>query len=386
MTSLGLHRPIAGSALLALAAAPCASGDEWVFAPSAGAYADVNSNPRLQYDDPQAVAGVVSELGTALALRRPAMELRLEPRVIVREYTGDDALDSVDTYVDAGFDTTRERARYSLTGRYASDETVTGEFSETAASRANVPRQSVVAEAGARWLTSEASDLTTRLSYEDVRYEQGLRYGLVDYRYLSAAAIGARSVSEQTRVSLIGRIARLEADQISNESREVSLAVGVDRVWNARWSTALALGPTWSEFSDESSDVGMSYRASVLGEWPRTQVRLQAEQLLSPSSSRGRLETRDQAGAVLQHRLDERWTADASASFIYYSVPGSSGDERIGPRRYAIAGAGLEWLITPTSRSRIAYTYSRVEDLDVASSHRLVLGLTWKGLGRSVSR
>jgi hypothetical protein len=306
--------------------------------------------------------------------------------VVVREYTGDDALDSVDTYVDAVFEKKRERARYSITGRYASDQTVTGEFSETAASRANVPRHALSAEAGASWLTSEAGDFRALVALEDVSYDQGLRYGLFDYRYLSAVAIGARSVNERTRVNLIGRVARLETDQVDNESRELVLGIGVERVWDPRWVSALTLGPTWSEFNGESNDVAMSYRASLAGTWPRSQLRLQAERLLSPSASRGRLETRDQADAVFQYRLDERWTTDVSASLVDFSDPGSSAGERAGSRRYSTAGAGLEWQTTSTIRSRLAYTYSRADDVEVASSHRLVFGLTWNGVGRSVSR
>jgi hypothetical protein len=376
-------RLLVGALLGLLASA--VQAEQWLAAATAGSSGEYDSNPRLLSAGAEAAYGLVTTASADLSRRTEHSRLGLLPRIVVRRYTGDYALDSNDVYVNADYATRPdEHSEYSLTASYSRDGTLTSEYAATGFVPANIPRDAVGVQAAAGRSLSERTSAYGSVAYQDVSYEDGARYGLQDYRYWSGLGYLQRSVNERTEISFIARAALLEVPRTGGESQELTVGVGLDRDWNERWKSAFYLGPTFSEVNGTRGSVNASFRADVTGTWERSVLRLAAERLLSPDAGQGQLETHDQASVTLRHGLTEKLRAIATASVDYYSDPRDPRNEGGGYRSYSRVEIGLAWRASPHWSLSAGYEFAHRDDVTDASKHSLTASLTWSGLPRTV--
>lgn len=362
-----------------------AQAEQWLATANAGSSAVYDDNPRLLSVGSEAVYGLVTSASLDLSRQTEQSRLGLVPRVVARRYTGDYALDSDDVYLNLDYVTRpSDRSEYSAGASYSRDGTLTSEFVPTGFVAANVPREVSGFRAAASRNLSEVTSVSGSVDYQDVQYEDGLRYGLLDYQYWSGLGYVQRSVSERTSVSLVARVGLLDVPRTGGESQEVTVGLGLDRNWSERWRSSFYAGPTFSEVNGRSNGTNTSYRADIAGTWERSAFRVAAERLLSPDAGRGRLETHDQASASIQHGLTEQLRATATATVDYYS---DSRDPRNTGGRYRSftrIGVGLAWRASAHWIFSAGYEFSQRDDVTDASNHALTAGLNWSGLPRTI--
>lgn len=363
-----------------------AGAEEWMAGATLGSHAEFNDNPRMLSTGQESTYGLVSILEMDLSRRTERSTLEIVPRVVVRRYTGDDDLDSDDLGLDAGYRSRTERGEYAFGAGYRRDGTLTSEFIVTGPVSANVPREIMATHAEASRNLNERTLLHGAVSYQDVSYEDGLRYGLFDYEYLSGLGYIQRSLSERTSVNLITRIALLEVPTTGVESRELTVGLGVDRAWSDRWKSTFSAGPTFSDVNGISNDMGTSFRADLSGTWERSSIRLEGERLLSPDAGLGSLETHDRFAVNARHQFTELLSATAFTVVDYYSDADDPRNRGGGYRSYGRAGGGLAWQATPEWNLSLGYEYSQRNESSDASGHRVRAGFTWHAPLGSVSR
>jgi hypothetical protein len=352
---------------------------------TASTYAEFNDNPRLVEGDADPVVGAVVDATMSVRWGAPPWQWDLVPRVVARNYTGDYNLDSRDVYLTGGYTRSSERGQVQLGGSYARQSTLTSEFSSTGVVEDNVPSETLGAQIAAQHNVTERVTLSGQLAYSDVSYEQGLRYGLLDYEYLSAAGFTRYSLTERTSVRFVARFARLDVPVTGGWSRETTLGLGVEHAWSERWRLDVAAGPSFSDFAVGDSSQGVSYRLGLSGDWEKARLDFGAERLLSPIAGQGRLQTRDALRASLVYRMRETLDLRTWISADQYS---DVGDRLAGIRDdtgTTRAGVGLTWRASPDWSLRTSYTYSRRYG-DISPDGNLVsAGVTWHGWSHSSS-
>jgi hypothetical protein len=370
---------------LLAATIPSAGADELRMDFSAGSNMEFNDNPRLVTQDIEAVTGIIMDAGLDASWSEESWQARFTPRVVGRRYTGDYELDSRDIFVNLALASVTERDTYDLSLDYRREGTLTSEFVATGVVDQNVPRESFIARAAATRAFTQRIDLNAVVSYEDTSYEDGLRYGLLDYNYWSALTYAQYSVSERSSANLIARIGRLDVPITGATSREITLGLGFDHVWSERWKMELSAGPTFSSFNDDSNTAGYSYRGSLAGAWERTTLQLDAEQILSPGSAKGRLQTRQSLRAVLSHSFRETIDGSVYVSDERYSDVGQLSQQtsfRTGSDR---AGVAVNWRPFEQWGFQASFEHTILDADESPSSNRLLVGVTWRGMPRSKS-
>lgn len=373
-------------AVLGLMAAGVQAG-QWLATADAGSSAVYDDNPRLLSDGSESVVGLVTSASLALSRQTEQSRLGFSPRVVARRYTGDYALDSDDVFVDADFVArSSERSEYSLMARYSRDGTLTSQFAPTGFIPGNIMRDVTEFRVSGSRNSSEVTGVYGSLSYQDVGYEDGVRYGLFDYGYWSGVGYVQHAFSERTRASLVARIALLDVSQTGDESQEVTVGLGLDRTWNERWRSSFYVGPTFSEVNGRSTGTNSSYRADLTGEWERSALRIQAERLLSPDAGQGQLESRDRASVSVSHGLTERVQASFSAAIDYFSEADDPRNKGGSYRSYGQAAAGLVWRLSQHWSATARLEYAHRDDDTTASRTALTAGIEWRPDPRALFR
>jgi hypothetical protein len=362
-----------------------AAADELRVAASASTQLEYNDNPNLTADSSGEVAGLVADVGMEASWAEESWRFYVEPHVIARRYTGENELDSRDLRLATGFTHALERSKYVLSAAYAREYTLTSQFAATGTIDENIPRESLTGQAAIEHALNERVDIGSRVLAEDVRYINGLRYGLFDYRYALISLSAGYGLSEQTRVNLVSRFARLDVEVTGSKSREFSAGLGVDHSWSERWNMSLSVGPTWSEINGRNQGAGVSYLASLAGAFERSEVAITAEYLLSPDAAQGRLQTREALNASLVHRLRHSLNATAFVRGERYSDVGDRAVLHQDDYGTVSAGASLEWRPREAWGWRMGYVHTLREGDGTPQSNSLTAGVVWNGRPRSMS-
>jgi len=359
---------------------------EWRAASSLASSAEYDSNPEMTSGSAEAVSGAIADLTLRLGRRSEVSSLDLTSRLIARRYTGDETLDSDDVYVNGDWRLDGERNLFGLTASYARDGTLTSELGDTGFVEANVPREISALRASASRGLSERMQVNAALDYQDVRYQEGARYGLLDYQYWTGTAYTQRALSERSSFNLIARVAMLTVPDSDEDSREASAGVGFEHRWSEHWKSSLAIGPSYSETNGESNGTGTSYRATLAGDWPRRSAGLELSRVLSPDEGRGTLEVRDRLSFALRRELSERAAASAFASVDFFSSASDPRNQGGSSRNYIRAGGTLSWQAAQQWALSLSYRYLRQDESSIAVGHQFSAGVNWRGLGQSLSR
>jgi hypothetical protein len=360
--------------------------EELRVAATAGSYVEFNDNPRLVDGDTDAVTGIVADARLQASWGAEAWRWTLSPRLVARNYAGEYELDSRDAFVDGAVWRQTERSRYEASASYARESTLTSEFAETGTVDVNVPRETMRLQGAITHGWTERVSVNGRLAYDDVRYDGGLRSGLFDYEYRSAAGYAQYAFTERTSVNLIARFARLDVPLTGGWSREQSVGLGVDHAWNERWRMSLAAGPSYSEFRFGESNVGGSYRATLGGQWERASIEVGAERLLSPNAGQGRLQTRDALRTALTYRLSEALDVNAFVAGDRYADVGDRAQRARGTNGTLRGGVGLNWRSSPQWSWRASYTHLQRDAAGTPQGNQFIAGVNWNGWSRSTWR
>ncbi len=346
---------------------------------------EYNDNPNLVADGADPVLGLIADVGLQAAWSGESWRWDFSPRLVARRYTGQDELDSRDLLLGAGYLRTTERGHYRLDAGYGREYTLTSQFAATGTVDQNIPRESLTAGASATRSLTRRTSLEGAVSYQDVTYENGIRLGLFDYQYWLASASVGHGVAEQTSVNVIARMAQLQTAGTGVRSRELTLGLGVDHAWNQRWSMSLSAGPTISDINGRDPGTGISYRASLIGTWERSELSIAAQHLLSPAAAQGRLQVRDALNATWVHRLRQSLNLTAYLNGELYSDVENRPAAPQDNYGTISAGASLDWRPADAWSWRLAVSHTLRDDDGSPQSNVISAGFSWRGRARSKS-
>lgn len=340
-----LCRPVrlAGGLGLVLGAMPVLS--EWYVEPRASLYGFHEDNVGLETANETSSPGYILRASAKGGSRSETRDINLSGEVEQRQYFDDSPRDATDFHFDGGYLRKIERDRFRLDAAYDYDSSLTSEVGTSGRVQLNKRRHRWALAPGWQHQVDERLSLDAALSYEDVRYDDGLSAGLVDYRYATLGGGFAYGVSE--RLQVIGRLSydRYEADQVTNTSDTLGVLAGVGYSLAEDWSASVLVGIRRADVETvlgSNDSTGGLFDIATTKRFETGSLRAGLNRALTPSGSGGLLDT---VGASLdwEQNLKPRWRGLLNLTAYRNQLPSgtASGQDRdylsIAPRlRYAL--------------------------------------------------
>ena len=216
--------------------------DIWYVEPAASLQVFYEDNIGLNIRDETSSAGYRLRGRLKGGKRSENTDLNLGVEIERRQYFSDSDRDTNDFRFDGQAIRRIERDRFELNVAFDYDSTLTSETATTGRVQRNRRRKRWhVAPLWERQLTERLA-VNANASYQDVSYDDGLRYGLVDYTYGTVGSGFNYTLDERTRA--IGRLsyARYEADDFDSESDTVGVLGGVGYAISEDWLVTALFG------------------------------------------------------------------------------------------------------------------------------------------------
>lgn len=417
---MNIHRRLpclvlAATSAIPLAVAPTLHAAEWVAEPSVTLRGEYDDNIRLTSLDHDDVWGTIVDPSLKLSRRTELWDLNATGRVRAAWYSGDDDLDTVDNFLDLAAERRFERGSLEASAGLANDTTLQNEYLDidTGLVINQIDRSRRSARLAGQYMFTEATWVEASVDYSQVEYDDGLRYGLLDYDYLTPGLRIVHQLNPTTQVFGILSHARVDYDTASElESKTDSLQLGAAYDITEVWKVSGSIGTRRTETSSlvpnavprpgleflfpfiydvvyetrDSETTGLVYDASLTREFETGSLKLSASRSIVPSSTGSDTETT---------RFDLNGTRRFSAQLwaqlaVSYYRSDTVGDirTRADLDRYRIAPS-LTWKLDRDLSLRAGYAYTHVKrDVavdDTADSNMafVSLGYSWPRLSMS---
>lgn len=409
---------LAAASSIPLGIVPGLQAAEWVAEPSVTLRGEYDDNIRLTTLDHDDVWGTILDPSLRLSRRTELWDLNATGRVRAAWYSGDDDLDTVDNFLDLAAERRFERGSLEASAGLANDTTLQNEYLDidTGLVVNQIDRSRRSARLAGQYMFTEATWVEVSVDYSQVEYDDGLRFGLLDYDYLTPGLRVIHQLNPKTQVFGILSHARVDYDAASElESKTDSLQLGaaydITEVWKvsgsvgARRTETSSLVPTYVPpapdyepfcglviaceiiyVPTDAETTGLVYDASLTREFETGSLKLSASQSIVPSSTGSDTETT---------RLDLTGTRRFSAQLwaqlaVSYYQSDTVGDvtTRADQDRYRIAPS-LTWMLDRDLSLRAGYAYTHVKrDIaidDTADSNMayVSLGYSWPRMSMS---
>ena len=313
--------------LISLVPAPSLRAADWLWQPAFEWRMDNQSNRLLSNTDATASQAVWLSFDASLKRDTEDSELSLRPHFGIQRFVNESRLNSEDGSLQAAGRWLFEYSQFALSADAARVSTLITELSETGIVDANGRRN--VLDANASWSQNIApqSELDTQLGVSDIKYPDGLRQGLVSYRYTSASLSLARRQSDYLTWNLTAFGGDLDAPLALTKSRDLGLRAGLTRALSLVMRLDLSAGITNTRLEDffgsrnDRSQVWLAKltRATEMGQWS-----LSAERNIVPNG-RGVLARRDELALGFSRPLSAMLTASLGLHAIRNADRGTSG-------------------------------------------------------------
>lgn len=234
-------------AVLAMLAVGPALADQWYAEPKARLYGFYEDNVGLVTTNEKSSPGFIASASVKGGTRSETRDINLAGELVRRQYFDDSPRNTTDFHFDGGYVRKIERDRFVLDAAYDLDSSLTSEVGTSGRVQVNKRRNRWSLAPGWQRQVDERLSLNAALSYADVRYDDGLSAGLVDYSYATLGGGFAYGVSE--RMQVIGRLSydRYDAEQITNTSDTFGLLAGVGYAFSEDWSVNALIGARVAE-------------------------------------------------------------------------------------------------------------------------------------------
>lgn len=402
---------LAAASSIPLAVAPTLHAAEWVAEPSVTLRGEYDDNIRLTSLDHDDVWGTIVDPSLILSRRTELWDLNATGRVRAAWYSGDEDLDTVDNFLDLAAERRFERGSLEASAGLANDTTLQNEYLDidTGLVINQIDRSRRSARLAGQYMFTEATWVEASVDYSQVEYDGGLRFGLLDYDYLTPGLRIIHQLNPTTQVFGILSHARVDYDTASElESKTDSLQLGaaydITEVWKVSGSVGMRRTETSSlvpnavprpglEFlfpfiydvvyeTRDSETTGLVYDASLTREFETGSLKLSASRSIIPSSTGSDTETTriDINGT---RRFGTQLWAQLAVSYYQSDTVGDI-RTRADVDRYRIAPS-LTWKLDRDLSLRAGYAYTHVKR-DVAVDDTADSNMAFVSLGYSWPR
>lgn len=270
-----------------------ANAAEWVLEPSISVRGEYNDNIHLSRTNEKSVTGSTIIPRLKIKGLEKHWGLLLDAKLKSTQYSGEDALDGDDKYVDFSSHYETERTRWELNGAYHRDSNLNSEWEESGIVSRRIDRTRSLANPAWQWSFSERNSLRLDYNYDEVDYDDTTNTAFVDYQTHTGSLSLARQLTETDKLSLVasktdyksgdGTIeydidsAKLVLDHNFSETFSMNLSAGsrnlksiVTRVTPTQETeekgAIYSAGFTWkSEVTSLTTSVGRDTKASSTG-------------------------------------------------------------------------------------------------------------------------
>jgi hypothetical protein len=395
----GVRSPVARvlSAMLLAAAGGVSDGRaaEWSVAPTLSAKGEYNSNLLLFNGNNEVWGAWVTP---ALTFKGATETLEVEGgvRADFIRYHGESDRELTNIFFPVKASYRRDRMTFGFDGGFTRDNTLMGELRQTGLVLAFTQRNLATAAPTATVGITERLSWHTGYQFTDARYQDGLRFGLVDYRVHGGTTGLHYNAGELDRIHVTGEYASVAMPSIAQRSTYYGAQAGWTRDFGNETTGSLSGGvrviTATQDFAGGSlSDdqlVGL-YRVSLAKRFERTTVELDAGREVNPSGFGLLLQT-DRYGGTITHGFSETLSIGLSGGLYAVSGVATAGFSRGVPRsRFLSISPSLSWKFAQWWTLDAAYTYQEraIGSLNQWNlSNSMFVMVTYGGAKWSVSR
>ncbi|MFA7387179.1 MAG: outer membrane beta-barrel protein [Thiohalobacteraceae bacterium] len=376
--------------LTALAVSVPVSAAEWVAEPAVSVRGEYDDNIRLTTAEHDSVWGLVLEPRLDLSRRSELWDLSTRARVRASQYPDEDQLDTTDAFLDIASKRRFERGAIEASVGVADDTTLQNEFLDidTGLTANQIDRMRTSARLAGEYMFTEKTWLELSTSYSKVDYDNGERYGLLDYDYLTPAARLIHQLNPKTQVFGIYSYSKADYDTGTElESKTHSLQLGAAYDITERWNISGSIGSRRTETSSvvtrlvaptpgleflcgflfpcdtilvprDSKSTGVVYDANLTREFETGSIKLSASQSIIPTST-GTDSESTQIGLTGIRNFSTKLRTQLAISYLESATVGGT-TTRADTERYRIAPS-LTWRLDEALSLNAGYTYTRIK-------------------------
>lgn len=359
---------------------------EWLAEPSITATAEYNDNIRLTSAAHDDVWGMILDPRLKLGRRSELWDFNANARLRASRYEGQDGLDTVDNFFDIAARRRFERGSFDASAGLVNDTTLQNEALDldTGLTIAQIDRSRRDMRLAASYMFTEATWVEASVGYNVTEYDDGERYGLFDYDYLTPGLRLIHQIDPKTQVFTILNHSRVDYDRFDELlSKTDSLQVGAAYDITERWKISGAVGgrrtrtsqvvpdlvpipglePLFPLFANtvlvprDSESTGLVYNVSLTRAFETGSLGLNASRSIVPSSTGSDTDT-----TTVTLNADRRFSAKLSARLaVSYFQSETVGDTRTTADRdrYRVAPS-LSWRLDEDLRLNAGYAYTHL--------------------------
>jgi hypothetical protein len=372
-----------------------AGAAEWSAKPSIGVKGEYNSN-LLLFNGNNEVYGYWVNPGVTFKGSTEALDVAGEVRGQFVHYYGDQEREYTNLYFPLKTSYRADRYTFGFEGGYTRDNTLQSELQQTGLVLGFTQRSLWNA------MPSFTVGITERLSWKnayqfmDAQYEDGVRFGLVNYQAHIGTTGLIYNLGELDQVQLTGEYTSFRIPSRMQDSTYYGAQGGWTHDFGREMTASISGGVRFVTSTQDVSGGSLSahetvwvYRGMLRKKFERTTVQLDGGSEINPSGF-GRLLQTDRAGVSLSHNLTETLTVSLNGNI--YIVSGVVTDPAITPlpqQRFSSISPSLSWKFSQWWTVDVAYTYAEraVDSLNQWNfANSTFVMLTYGGPKWSVSR
>jgi hypothetical protein len=341
-----------------------AGAAEWSAAPSLSVKGEYNSNLLLNNGNNE-VWGQSVDTEVKFKGSTEALEVEGGARGRFVHYYGEQEREYTNLYFPLKTSYRSDRHTLGFEGGFTRDNTLQSELQQTGFVLRFTQRN--LWTAAPRWTFGITERLSWQSSYQfmDAQYQDGIRFGLVDYQVHGGTTGMHYSLGELNQVQLTGEYTLVRTPFIRQNSTYYGAQGGWTHDFGHELTGSISGGVRFVSSTQDlpggsltDRDTVWVYRGTLRKKFERTTLQMDGSREINPSGF-GRLLQSDRVGGSLSHNLTETLTASLNGSLYFVSgVVTNASSGSLPQSRYFSFSPSVSWKISQWWTVDVAYTYA----------------------------
>lgn len=368
---------------------------EWSAEPSLSVRGEYNSN-LLLFNGDNEVFGYWVSPGVKFKGSTESLEVDGSVKSDFVQYYGSTDRSLTNLYVPLRTSYRWNRSTFGFEGGFTRDNTLMGELKQTGLVVAFTQRN--LWTATPTWTLGITERLNWQVGYQflDATYDDGLKFGLVDYQVQGGTSALSYQFNERDQVQLTGEYLTFETPAIQQQVSYYGVGASVSHAFSDTMTATASGGRRFVSSTQDYSggsatlhNTVWTFSARIKKDFEQTSVMLEGARDINPSGFGLLLQT-DHIGGILTHNLTETVTLSINGALYLVSALTSPSSSTIFPQqRYGAVTPKVSWKIGQWWSMDVSYTYAEravdsFNQWNFASSTYVML--TYGGAKWSVSR
>jgi hypothetical protein len=372
-----------------------AGAAEWSAAPSLSVKGEYNSNLLLNNGNNE-VWGQSVDTEVKFKGSTESLEVEGGARGKFVHYYGEQEREYTNLYFPLKTSYRSDRHTLGFEGGFTRDNTLQSELQQTGFVLRFTQRN--MWTAAPRWTFGITERLSWQSSYQfmDAQYQDGIRFGLVDYQVHGGTTGMNYSLGELNQVQLTGEYTLVRTPFIRQNSTYYGAQGGWTHDFGHELTGSISGGVRFVSSTQDlpggsltDRDTVWVYRGTLRKKFERTTLQMDGSREINPSGF-GRLLQSDRVGGSLSHNLTETLTATLNGSLYFVSgVVTNASSGSLPQSRYFYFSPSVSWKFSQWWTVDVGYTYAErvVSSLNQRNSaNSTFVMLTYGGPKWSVSQ